>query len=65
MLTLTPLILQLVSAGLTIAPELIQAAETELSLVTGTEAPTAAQQAQIDTALTAANAALQAAQPQA
>jgi hypothetical protein len=63
MLTLTPLILQLIQLGITVAPELISAAETEISLVTGTSAPTAAQQLTIDTALATANTALQNAQP--
>ena len=63
MLTLTPLVLQLISLGVSVAPELISAAEAEISLVTGTSPPSAAQQAQIDAALTAANTALQNAQP--
>jgi hypothetical protein len=63
MLALTPLVLQLISLGVSVAPELISAAQTEISLVTGTSAPTAEQQAQIDSALAAANSALQAAQP--
>jgi uncharacterized membrane-anchored protein len=63
MLALTPLVLQLISLGISVAPELIAAAEQEISLVTGTSAPTAAQQAQITAAVVAANAALQAAQP--
>ena len=65
MLTLTPLIFQLLSMGVSVLPELISAAETEISLVTGTSPPDAAQQAQIDAALAQANAALQAAQPKA
>lgn len=63
MLTLTPLVLQLIELGVSVAPELISAAQTEISLVTGTSPPTAAQQAVMDAALDAANAALQAAQP--
>ena len=63
MLTLVPLILQLVSAGITVVPELIAAAQTEISLITGTSPPSAAQQSQIDAALETANAALQGAQP--
>lgn len=63
MLALTPLVLQLVSLGVSVAPELISAAQTEISLITGTSAPTAAQQAQIDAGLEIANTALQNAQP--
>jgi hypothetical protein len=62
MLTLTPLVLQLIQLGITVVPELIAAAQTEISLVTGTSPPSAEQQSQIDAALDAANAALQAAQ---
>lgn len=63
MLAITPLVLQLVSLGISVAPELIAAAEQEISLITGTAPPTAEQQAQITAAVVAANAALQAAQP--
>jgi hypothetical protein len=63
MLTLTPLVLQLVQLGITVVPEIITAAQAEISLVTGTSAPTAAQQAAIDAALDKANATLQAANP--
>ena len=60
MLSLTPIVLQLISAGLTVAPEIIAAAQTEVSLVKSGTAPTAEQQAAIDSALAAAHAALQA-----
>jgi hypothetical protein len=63
MLTLLPVILQLVEAGITVAPQLIAAGKTEISLVNAGAAPTAAQMAQIDAALDAANTALQNAQP--
>jgi hypothetical protein len=63
MLALTPLVLQLISLGISVVPELISAAQTEISLVTGTNPPSAEQQSQIDAALAQANAALQAAGP--
>jgi len=63
MLSLTPLVLQLIQLGISVAPELIAAAQTEISLVTGTAPASADQQKAIDTALDAANAALMAAQP--
>ena len=63
MLTLTPLVLQLIQLGVQIVPEIITAAQAELSLVNSTSAPTADQQAQIDAALAAANTALLNAQP--
>lgn len=63
MLALIPVILQLIQAGLTIAPELISAGQTEVDLVNSGAAPTADQKAQIDAALEQANTALQAAQP--
>ncbi len=63
MLQLTPLVLQLISLGLSVAPELISAAQTEVSLVSGTNPPTSDQQAAIEEALASANAALQSAQP--
>lgn len=56
-------LIQLVEMGITVAPEVIAAAQTALSLLEGSVGPTAAQQAQIDTALDAAHAALQAATP--
>jgi len=61
MLTLVPLILQLLQMGLTVVPELISAAQTEVGLLNSGQAPTPAQQAQIDAALATANAAVQAA----
>lgn len=63
-LTLLPVIEQLVSLGITVVPEIVTAAQTELALwaAPGT-APTADQQAQIDAAHATASAALQAAQP--
>ena len=60
---LTPLVLQLISLGISVAPELISAAQTEIGLINSGSAPTPAEQAQIDAALDAAHAALQAAQP--
>lgn len=63
MLTLTPLVLQLIGIGTQVVPEIVAAAQTEVALFNAKTAPTAAQQAQIDAALDAANAALQAAQP--
>jgi hypothetical protein len=63
MLTILPLILQLIEAGITVVPELIAAGKTEISLITGTSPPTAEQQAQIEAAVVAANNALQASQP--
>ena len=63
MLALVPVILQLVEAGVTIAPQLISAGKTEVDLFNSGAAPTAAQRAQIDAALEAANTALQNAQP--
>jgi hypothetical protein len=49
--------------GLTVAPEVISAAQTAVSLIESGAAPTPAQQAQVDAALDAAHAALQAAMP--
>ena len=46
-----------------VIPELIAAAQQEIAIFNSGTAPTAAQQADIDTALAAAHAALQAAQP--
>jgi hypothetical protein len=60
MLALTPVVLQLVEAGITILPSIITAAKTEVSLFNSQTAPTPAQQAEIDDALAAAHAALQA-----
>jgi len=63
MLTLVPVLLELLQAGITVVPELITAAQTEVSLFNSGTAPTAEQQATIDAALATANSALQAAQP--
>jgi hypothetical protein len=56
-------LIQLVQMGITVAPQVIAAAQTAVSLIEGGTAPTPAQQAEIDAALDAAHAALQAAQP--
>ena len=61
MLTLTPLVLQLVQMGVAVIPEILAAAQTEVQLLNAQAAPSAAQQAAIDAALDKANAALQAA----
>ena len=63
MLELTPLILQMIQLGITVVPELITAAQAEISLISGTTPPTAAQQAVITAAVDTANAAIQAAVP--
>ncbi len=63
MIALAPLVLQLIELGISVAPELISAAQAEIAIFNSGTAPTAAQQADIDTALDAAHAALQAAQP--
>lgn len=63
MLTVIPVLLQILEAGLTVAPGLIAAAQTEAALVTSVSPPTPEQRAAIDAALDEANAALQAAQP--
>lgn len=61
---LIPIILQLVSAGLAVAPSIIAAGKTELDLLrAGAPPPTPEQIAEIDAALEAANSALQSAQP--
>jgi phosphopantothenate synthetase len=60
---LLPVILQLVSAGITLAPGIIAAGRTEYDLLTSGTVPTAAEKAAIDEALEAANQALQSAQP--
>lgn len=60
-LTLVPAVLNMLVQGLTVLPEIAQAAQTELALFTSETAPTAAQQAAIDAALEQANNALQAA----
>ncbi len=56
-------LIQIVQMGITVAPEIIAAARTAVALIESGAAPTAAQQAQIDAALNAAHAALQAAAP--
>jgi hypothetical protein len=61
MLSVTPAVLQLIQLGLQVAPAIIDAAQTEVALLNGGQAPTAEQQAAIDAALDAAHAALQAA----
>lgn len=61
MLTLTPLVLQLVAQGIQLLPEIIAAAQTEVQLLNTRTLPTAGQIAAIDAALGKANAALQAA----
>lgn len=64
MIALLPVIIQLVQAGLAIAPDIIAAGKTELDLLSpGAAPPTAEQKAAIMAALDRANAALQAAQP--
>lgn len=63
-IVLLPIIIQLVQAGIAVAPSIIAAGKTELDMLRPGAAPlTAAQQDQIDEALDVANAALQAAQP--
>ena len=62
MLALTPQLLQLLQLGIQVAPGIIAAAQTEVSIFNSGAAPTEAQQAEIDGALEAAHAALQAAQ---
>lgn len=61
MLTLTPIVLQLLTAGVTLLPEILAAAQTEVALFNAKAVPSAAEQAAIDAALAQANAALQAA----
>jgi hypothetical protein len=61
---LIQMIMQLVAAGIAIAPSIIEAAKTELDLLkAGAPPPTVAQMTQIDQALEDANDALQNAQP--
>lgn len=60
-MTLTPLVLQLIALGIQVAPEIISAAQQEVSLANSATAPTPEQKAAIDAALDAAHAALQAA----
>jgi len=56
-------LIQLIQMGITVAPQVIAAAQTAVSLIEGGTAPTPAQQAEIDAALNAAHAALESAQP--
>lgn len=65
MLTLLPVILQLIEAGVAVAPQLVAAGQTEIALVNSQTAPTQAQRDEIDAALEVANDALQNAQPSA
>lgn len=58
---LTGAILQLLQLGIEVAPQIAQWAETEINLFINGNAPTAAEDAQIQAALAAANSALQAA----
>lgn len=60
--TLVPLVLQLVQLGITMAPSIIAAAQTEIGLVNSGVAPTAEQTAEINAAFEAAHTALQAQQ---
>lgn len=59
MLQLIPALLVLLKAGLEVAPEIIDAAELEMSLFRSATPPTPEQLATIATALDQANAALQ------
>ena len=59
---LLPVILQLVAAGIAVAPSILAAAKIELDLIGGALL-TAEEKDQIDEALEAANDALQRAQP--
>jgi hypothetical protein len=54
-------LIQLIELGVTVAPEVVTASQTAVSLIESGTAPTATQQAQIDAALDTAHAALQAA----
>jgi hypothetical protein len=63
MIALAPLVLQLIQLGLSVAPELISAAMSEIALFNSGTAPTASQQRDLDAALEAAHSALQGAQP--
>jgi hypothetical protein len=54
-------LIQLIEMGITVAPEVVTASQTAVSLIESGAAPTAAQQAQIDAALDAAHTALQSA----
>lgn len=61
--TLLPIIIQLVQAGITLVPQLIAAGKMELDLLGSNSPPSDAQKAEIDAALELANDALQNAQP--
>ena len=61
MLTLTPVVIEAIQAGIQFAPEIISAVQSEISLANAGVAPTATQHGTIDAALAAAHAALQAA----
>jgi hypothetical protein len=52
-------LIELIQTGITIAPQIIAAAQTAVSLIESGAAPTPAQQAQIDAALNVAHAGLQ------
>lgn len=56
-------LIQLIEMGITVVPEVISAAQTAVSLIESGAPPTPAQQAQIDAALSATHASLQAATP--
>lgn len=60
---LVPVILQLVTAGLTVAPSIIAAGQKEYDLLKSGDVPTDAEIAEINAALEQANDALQNAQP--
>lgn len=59
MITLSPLVLQIVSLGLTYTPQLIEAAIAEIDLLNSGSTPTAEQLAVIAKGLEEAHAALQ------
>lgn len=61
MLTLVPVVLQLIQAGIALWPDIVSAAQTEVTLFNSSTPPTAQEQAQIDAQLDAAHAKLQAA----
>jgi len=54
-------LIQLIETGITVAPPVISAAKAAVSLIESGASPTPEQQSQIDSALDAAHAALQAA----
>jgi hypothetical protein len=53
-------LIELVQLGISVGPQVVAAAQTAISLIESGTGPTAEQQAQIDAALDAAHAALQA-----